>query len=114
MTMRSPSGSEADKEVVYVPVPRSVLAAVPEWVSESTVQRVFGLDPERFVRACKANKIEGARKDGQLWLAPVADVRGYLRSLPGPGRARKAQASSATPADTEFEALELPRRVRRV
>lgn len=112
--MRSSSGSETDGEVVYVPVPRSVLAAAaPTWVSENTVESVFGLDARRFVRACKKQSIEGARRDGQLWLAPVGSVQSYLRSLPAPGRAPRSK-SSGSPSKDDFDALELPHRVRRV
>lgn len=87
-------------DVVYLPVPRAVLAAAaPEWVSETTVESVFGLDAKRFVRACKVARIDGARKDGQLWLAPVAGVRAYLRGLPTVGRG--GLAKTRPPADPD-------------
>lgn len=98
----------ANNDVVYVPVSRSLLAAAaPEWVSETTCEAVFGLDAARFIRACKARKIEGARKDGQLWLAPVASVRSYLRGLPSPGR-RKAKGEAE-----EFGPDDMPARMKR-
>lgn len=113
-TRATPVASPLSSEFVYLPVPRSVLAAAsPQWVSETTSESVFGLDARRFVRACKAQKIKDAKKDGQLWLAPVVSVVNYLRSLPAPGRAPRAKVSGA-PANDDFESLDLPPGVRRV
>ncbi|RYE94984.1 MAG: hypothetical protein EOO75_00485 [Myxococcales bacterium] len=107
-------GSPLSSDFVYLPIPRSVLAAAsPLWASETTSESLFGLDARRFVRACKAQKIKDAKKDGQLWLAPVVSVLNYLRSLPAPGRAPRAKASAA-PANDDFENLDLPPGVRRV
>lgn len=101
-----------DSGFIYLPVPREVVAAAsPRWVSEHTCEAVFGLNAGRFVRACKTGKIHDARKDGQLWVAPVPNVEAYLCSLPT--RARLSKAKVPETAVNDFESLPLPSGVRR-